>query len=256
MILCQYPIDHKYSGGCICKTRLSKSVLPNSKAISSILKAHNDFRANVHPPSKAMFKLTWNMEGARKAETLTRKCKFEHDSPGSRAISNYETGGQNLFEGTKLTPWVDIVNSWYDEVKDFNFGNEYSRGVIGHYTQLVWGASREIGCGMTDCGVWKIYACNYYPPGNYERSWIPYAISNVRSCKGCKVGTVCIDNGPYKGILLERCDTWYEYEDSVDTKEYNSKKKVSYKGKTSKKKYKKKKRKNAGTSPLYFIRNE
>jgi hypothetical protein len=46
------------------------------------------------------------------------------------------------------------IQGWYDEVKDMAnsdvapFSNDGASGVVGHYTQLVWGESKEVGCGF------------------------------------------------------------------------------------------------------------
>jgi hypothetical protein len=46
------------------------------------------------------------------------------------------------------------IKGWYDEVKDMAssdvapFSDAGKSGVVGHYTQLVWGESKEVGCGF------------------------------------------------------------------------------------------------------------
>jgi hypothetical protein len=41
----------------------------------------------------------------------------------------------------------------------------------GHYTQVVWRASTQIGCGVTSCGsgfrMQTEVICNYAPAGNF-----------------------------------------------------------------------------------------
>ena len=56
---------------------------------------------------------------------------------------------------------------WYDEVKQYNFNNPGFSGGTGHFTQLVWKGSKQIGCGVACSINNKCYVtCNYYPPGN------------------------------------------------------------------------------------------
>ena len=69
---------------------------------------------------------------------------------------------------------------WYNEVKDFpkaNVGSYSSNGgtdVVGHYTQLVWGSTKKIGCGWIEFEdinapsykYRKTLICNYGPGGN------------------------------------------------------------------------------------------
>jgi pathogenesis-related protein 1 len=44
-----------------------------------------------------------------------------------------------------------------------------------HFTQVVWRATKEVGCAMANCeapapdgtnSVWKFFVCRYSPPGN------------------------------------------------------------------------------------------
>lgn len=36
----------------------------------------------------------------------------------------------------------------------------------GHFTQMVWQATTQIGCGATRCAAGPLYVCHYSPPGN------------------------------------------------------------------------------------------
>ena len=52
--------------------------------------------------------------------------------------------------------------SWYSEVKLYNFNSPgYTKGV-GHFTQLVWKGSKQIGCGAV-CNIKNncYVTCNY-----------------------------------------------------------------------------------------------
>jgi hypothetical protein len=51
---------------------------------------------------------------------------------------------------------------WYNEVKDYNFNNPGFGGSTGHFTQLVWVGTTELGCGVAISNSNKIYGvCNY-----------------------------------------------------------------------------------------------
>ena len=61
-----------------------------------------------------------------------------------------------------------VSENWYNEIDDYDFNNPGFNNKVGHFTQLVWKGSKEIGCGAAcnnknECFV----TCNYYPPGNY-----------------------------------------------------------------------------------------
>jgi len=59
--------------------------------------------------------------------------------------------------------------SWYNEVNEYSYNNPgFSKGT-GHFTQLVWKETTDIGCGIAMSHDDKVYAvCNYTPPGNFK----------------------------------------------------------------------------------------
>jgi hypothetical protein len=88
----------------------------------------------------------------------TNNCQLSHE--------NQNTYGENLAAGTHLTP-TQAVEMWASEQANYTYGNSYAPGT-GHYTQLVWRDSVEIGCGMASCGDRSVViSCRYSPPGNY-----------------------------------------------------------------------------------------
>ncbi|XP_065319121.1 cysteine-rich venom protein-like [Gordionus sp. m RMFG-2023] len=178
--------------------------IPSAEEIREILKTHNDFRANVKPPARDMFELRWNNEGAAKADRMTRRCSTYHDSDQDRKIPKYDTAGQNLAWNSDNVAWKDPIERWYNETKDFSYGgNNAGRNVL-HFTQIVWAATKEIGCAKTKCPGKYIYTCNYYPKGNSDIG-LPYLRSDRQACDGCLKGGVC-STGEYRGKLLKECD--------------------------------------------------
>jgi hypothetical protein len=93
--------------------------------------------------------------------------------------------GENLYFSTTGATARDAVQAWAAEVKDYTYApccgapNAFSK--VGHYTQLVWSDSTEIGCGIaTGCppifGVFTtVVACNYSFAGNFLTQ-VPYAV--------------------------------------------------------------------------------
>ncbi|KAK7071728.1 Peptidase inhibitor 16 [Halocaridina rubra] len=163
-----------------------------------ILFLHNSLRARVargeetegnpgpQPPAVDMRELVWNDQLAEVAEAWAKQCHQYHDQPGARKIcaKNYHVG-QNLHFYYGFSPevsWEDAVNAWYIEVKDLPNDLVVSfRSLkpikIGHYTQVVWAETTEVGCGIVHYMAEisgnaypesKIYACNYGPAGNVK----------------------------------------------------------------------------------------
>jgi pathogenesis-related protein 1 len=60
------------------------------------------------------------------------------------------------------------VKAWESEKKYYsggalNFSNWHDSG---HYTQVVWKDTKEVGCAKAECKGIIIVVCNYDPPGN------------------------------------------------------------------------------------------
>jgi len=113
---------------------------------------------------------------AKLAQTTANRCK----SKGT--LEHYGTSykgnwmGQNLYVlGGAAPTGAEVANSWYSENKNYNYNTGKSKNgkEYRHFTQLVWKASKKIGCAVAK-GKWNGYSpsyyvcCNYYPGGNYE----------------------------------------------------------------------------------------
>ena len=99
--------------------------------------------------------------------------------------SNNKKYGENLYycgsSSGECVTGKKASEIWYDEVKDYDFDNpRYIKGT-GHFTQLVWKGSKQIGCGAACNSHNNCYlTCNYYPPGNYQSEFA----DNVFPLKG------------------------------------------------------------------------
>jgi uncharacterized protein YkwD len=125
-----------------------------------MLAAHDAVRARV-----GVAALAWSDRLAARAQdwadTLLARRQFVH-----RPNSAY---GENLFEitGANATASAEqVVNAWAAEARDYDYGSNRCRGVCGHYTQIVWGGTREVGCAVARGGAREVWVCDYDPPGN------------------------------------------------------------------------------------------
>jgi uncharacterized protein YkwD len=124
-----------------------------------ILDAHNRVRArHCAPPLTWSFKL---QEVARDWANRLRDagCKFEH-RPNSKYGENLAAGTAGVLDGGS------VLQMWYDEAKLYSFGKGSFSMETGHFTQVVWRGTTQIGCATSACRGMDIWVCNYDPPGN------------------------------------------------------------------------------------------
>ena len=59
------------------------------------------------------------------------------------------------------------VDMWYEEIKDYSFGNPGFSSGTGHFTQVVWIGSQEVGVAkVSNANGTQYVVARYYPPGN------------------------------------------------------------------------------------------
>ncbi|NXA52587.1 CRIS2 protein, partial [Nothocercus julius] len=134
-----------------------------------IVDKHNELRRGVNPPASNMLKMEWSPETARNADVWAHHCTFQHSPPEMRKTN--VSCGENLFMSSVPFSWPDVVQAWYDEEKDFKYGigKTSPDAVVGHYTQLIWYSSYQVGCAVAYCPNSRFnyfYVCHYCPPGN------------------------------------------------------------------------------------------
>ncbi|KZF26843.1 PR-1-like protein [Xylona heveae TC161] len=125
---------------------------------NTMLDSQNSYRSE-HSASA----LSWNNTLAQTAQKWANKCLWKHSGYGD---------GENLAEGFANTTLA--VQAWADERSDYNYNKPGFSEKTGHFTQLVWAATKSVGCGRKSCSSGSksdgangwIIVCEYWPPGN------------------------------------------------------------------------------------------
>lgn len=143
---------------------------------SAIVAAHNKLRAEAGVSAQLSYSRTLARSAQNWANYLKRTyhCQMHHSQPQGRY-------GENIFwssaliwsdgrkETRKIQP-AEVINSWGSEKANYDdAANACINGTTcGHYTQIIWHSTSEVGCGMAVCSDTReqIWVCHYAPAGN------------------------------------------------------------------------------------------
>jgi len=139
----------------------SEPTAPGGGIAQEVLNAHNAYRSQVGVPP-----LKWSESLAASAQQwanhLASTGTFQHSS----AAENLAQGSEGAFSVTNL------VDMWGSEKQYFihgTFPNVSSTGNwadVGHYTQVIWRNTTEVGCGLARGNGNDVLVCHYNPAGN------------------------------------------------------------------------------------------
>ena len=134
------------------------------------LKEHNYLRS-LHGVPPLTINERLNDIAQKYAQVLAKKQKMEHSKKEDRALDGKYVG-ENLYTQSSTAKLVytcgSMSKSWYSEIKDYNFETGQSTGVTGHFTQLIWKDSKEVGFGIAFGGKRLFTVANYFPGGNFN----------------------------------------------------------------------------------------
>ncbi len=145
---------------------LAMLTTPTAIAGPSVNKAQ---ALQVHNQARAKDKqrpLIWSADleniSQKWANQLAQSCKMYHHK-GNIPF------GENLFISTARTSVGQAINAWVNEKKNYIWvQNKCQAGKqCGHYTQVVWKGTTDVGCAKQTCSNGsEIYVCSYFPGGN------------------------------------------------------------------------------------------
>ena len=138
---------------------IAGSVSAESGFDREMVSAHNEIRAQAGVPP-----LVWSerLEAVAEdwAKTLLSRREFSHRPNGKL--------GENLFAITGArSSTTEVIRAWADEARNYDYRSNRCSDVCGHYTQIVWRDTKQVGCGVARDNRREIWVCNYDPPGNW-----------------------------------------------------------------------------------------
>jgi len=150
------------------ETKMSQvSSLITASEAQEILNKHNCARQRY-----GLKPLVWNWEVAAHAQEHADRCIWDHASKIGLGVPGE---GENLSLAMNKPVGVD---GWLAEEKSYNCpsGQCAASAICGHWTQMAWANTGQIGCGKRRCASLEkapgfvnsdILVCRYTPPGNY-----------------------------------------------------------------------------------------
>ena len=165
-----------------------------------LLNAHN-----IHREKHCVPHVQWSAQLAASAQAWASGChkdasgNFCHQNNCGTKIPDGEnlSFGWSESNGRPVLPGQTgqaAVDGWYSEIRAYNFDNPVLRfsggagSVNGHFTQVVWKGSTQIGCAQATCPIdtnmgpkqGTLWVCRYSPAGNNPQT---LAQNVQRPCK-------------------------------------------------------------------------
>ncbi|XP_034397617.1 Golgi-associated plant pathogenesis-related protein 1-like [Cyclopterus lumpus] len=139
------------------------------------LETHNAYRRKHNTPQ-----MTLSSEMTASAQ------KWSEHLLAIGALQHSDTkDGENVFNMYSSAPikltGKEAVDSWYGEIKDYNWSSPGYSSATGHFTQVVWKDSTELGVGLATDGRKVFVVGQYRAAGNmnmagyFEENVLPLA---------------------------------------------------------------------------------
>ncbi|VDK83861.1 unnamed protein product [Litomosoides sigmodontis] len=191
--------SYKCAGGRLTPKQRLNIVYQNNKYRSKLIRGLLKNKDGMYMPrGKNMLKLKWSCDLESSAQRWADHCVFGHSPRNQRqgiGENVYAYWSSQSVENLKNKAGTDAGKSWWSELPELYknnpsnnlTGDVSSQGVL-HFTQMAWGKTHKIGCGIaTQCdgGRTLIVICHYSPGGNMLRELI-YELGEP-----CKTGNDC-----------------------------------------------------------------
>uniref|UniRef100_A0A674ERQ3 ShKT domain-containing protein n=1 Tax=Salmo trutta TaxID=8032 RepID=A0A674ERQ3_SALTR len=129
-----------FTNFCLPSTCLLPAPLASVSEQKTIVDKHNNLRRGVQPTARIL--LIYHMAHLimTSSSPLLLFLPF-HPASGC---------GENLYMASYKSSWSNVIQSWADEVKDFQYG-PVNEPVFSFCAQVVWYRSNQISCAMAHC---------------------------------------------------------------------------------------------------------
>ncbi|UJR12225.1 hypothetical protein I4U23_016402 [Adineta vaga] len=131
------------------------------------LAEHNYYRQQIHCTRPMALNASLNTMAQKYAEHLAYYETFSHSGEpgvGENLWMKSSSAGISSLDGAEPTA------DWYSEIEDYDYSAPGFSSGTGHFTQVVWSDSIQMGIGvaLSDDGQSVYSVANYYPQGNFQ----------------------------------------------------------------------------------------
>ncbi|XP_041918590.1 CRISP/Allergen/PR-1-like [Alosa sapidissima] len=167
----------------------TKNTMADARFKTEFLQTHNELRAKHGMLALTMSDALCNsaQAWADHLESINKNSSMMTLQPGFQpCLQHSDTkNGENLYFSSSSAPikltGKEAVENWYSEIKDYDFSNPGFGSNTGHFTQVVWKSSTEVGVGIAMVGNAVFVVGQYSPAGNisnegyFEKNVLPAA---------------------------------------------------------------------------------
>uniref|UniRef100_A0A915PDL3 SCP domain-containing protein n=1 Tax=Setaria digitata TaxID=48799 RepID=A0A915PDL3_9BILA len=171
--------SNKCPGSKITTEQRRSFIVQHNRLRSKLIHGKLTNKNGKHMPSgKNMMKMVWSCTLEKAAQLWAERCVMKHSERDGKTGENlYFWSSSNTIPKEELrTAGVFSSKDWWSELPELYRNNPkniltdkvWEQG-IGHFTQMAWGKTYKIGCGIAshcDGGKAVYVVCQYRPRGN------------------------------------------------------------------------------------------
>lgn len=137
--------------------------------ISDVIKAHNAYRKKHGNVGDLKNNKDLNVLAQKWADHLASIGGLQHSGDKYKGDQLGENVAYRMSSSGADYTGQAVTDQWYSEIAKYNFKSSGSQSGTGHFTQVVWKGSHEIGVGKAYSrdGKQVFCVCNYFPAGNF-----------------------------------------------------------------------------------------
>ena len=135
-------------------------------AFQAFVVALHNKRRGEHRAQPLAYSLNLALHAQKQAEVCARLIGVTHGNNDGEGQNTFMSGTLTTFNARRIAEIA--CDTWYAEkgVYESSPGLLGLRNGAGHFTQMVWKATRSMGCGIAWAGSRAYVVVNYFPPGN------------------------------------------------------------------------------------------